>query len=164
MAALIRWNEYNGAGCVETVGIQNLNFGVHDAPNLNPASSVIDRGTASFDKWVKIEFYGGSFNRVSEFRFWRSDGQGGDGPALPAGVSVRAEAGVEGDLVYQAPSREVRVSQECPASRGSALVVGPAELTGYGKTYFIHLQAVTTEEAPTGDVVLGYFTFEWKEE
>lgn len=164
MAALVRWCEYNGPNCVETVGIQNLNFGSVDAPNLNPASAVIERGTASYDKWVKVEFYGGTFNRVSEFRFWRCSADGGDGPALPVGVSVRAEAGVESDLEYKVPSRQVRIGTECPSSEGSALVVGPSELRGYGKTYFIHLQVVTTEQAPTGDIQVPYFRFRWKEE
>jgi len=164
MAAQVRWNEYNGPSGVETVGITNLNFGSVDQPNLNPAEAVIERGTNSFDKWIKIEFYGGTFNRVSEFKFWRCGADGGDGPPLPEGVVVKAEAGQSQDLVYQQPSRQSRIQTECPSSYATALSVGPSELTGYGKTYFIHLQVETTEQAPTGDVAMPYFQFMWKEE
>jgi hypothetical protein len=164
MAAQVRWNEYNGPSGTETTGITNLNFGSVDQPNLNPAHAVVERGTNSYDKWIKIEFYGGTFNRVSEFKFWRCSENGGDGPPLPPGVYCRAEAGYSQDLTYSQPTRNTLPMNECPNSYANALNVGPAELTGYGKTYFIHLQVQTTEQAPTGDVPMPFFKFMWKEE
>lgn len=157
-------NEYNGAGAVKTTGIVNVNFGSVDAPNLNPAQAVIERGTNSYDKWIRVDFYGGTFNRISNIKVWRSDGQFGDGPVLPSGVWVKGEAGSSSDLTYQQPSRVQRVTQDLPRLKSEALSVGPAQLTTYGESYFIHLQLVTTTDAPTGDVDLGYIAVEWQEE
>lgn len=165
MPAEVRWNEYNGPPPgTKTTGIVNCNFGNIDAPNLDYTQYPIRRGQCSYDKWWKIDFYAGSFNKVSNFRFYRSDAQGGPGPSLPTGVSVKAEAGSSQDLSYTQPSTNPISANECPTTLETALVVGPPERTSYGETYFIHVQLQTTNEAPVGDLPTMYFTFVYDEE
>ena len=166
MAASVRFNEYNGESATETQGISNLNFGSVDAPNLNPADYPIQRGDASYDKWIKLDFYGGVFNRVSDFKFWRSDGNHGDGPDLPAGISVVGEVGTpaSGDLTYTTPTQTALDLDPVPNTEATAWSVGPSELVSYGKTYYIHLQLQTTTEAATGDIPPIYWEFKWTEE
>ena len=165
MAATMRWNEYNGASATETQGITNLNFGSVDQPNLDYTLYTIRRGEASFDKWIKIDFYSGTFNKVSNFKFWRSDGGTGDGPALPTGITIVGEAGSTADLTYTQPSQTALALSAVPNSEATALTVGPsAGLTTYGLTYYIHLQMQTDTTASPGDVGPIYFTFAWDEE
>jgi hypothetical protein len=166
MAATVRVNEFNGAGATETLGVTSLNFGAADVPNLTPASYSIQRGTCSFDKYWKVHFYGGTFNKVSVFKFWRCSSEGGEGAGLPTGVSIGAEVGTSGggDLVYAQPSASDKSLSACPSTVGTALAPGPSELTAFGKTYYIHCQMVTTEDAATGDVPTMYFALQWQEE
>ncbi len=165
MAATVRINERNGeAPGTLTNGITNLNFGNIDAANLQYASYPVRRGYNSYDKWIKLEWYTGSANKLSSFKFWRSDSEGGSGAALPSGLSIVCEAGVGSDLVYTTPSTEPIDADECPNTEAGALSVGPTELIGPGSTYYVHLQAQTTSQASTGDQPTMYFSFSYLEE
>lgn len=165
MPALVRFNERNGAppGTV-TYGITNLNFGNIDAANLPYTSYPIRRGHNSYDKWIKLEWYSGSANKLSNFRFWRSNSEGGNGPSLPPGISFVAEAGTFSDLTYTTPSTSSIGAPECPNTEATALSVGPTSLTSPGSTYYIHIQEQVSESASTGDVGDVYFTISYDEE
>ncbi len=163
MAALVRINETNGdPPGQKTLGISNLNFGSIDAPNIVPLQHPIRRGQCSFDKWIKLEWYGGSANKLSNFRFWRGDESGGPGPTIQ-GVIFKGQRGETSDLTYVKPSQVEIVGDEVPAVEGSAWVVGPAELTSPGETYYVRVQMKTTEEAALGLTPTSYFFFSYDE-
>ena len=131
MAATVRINERNGeAPGTLTNGITNLNFGNIDAANLSYTSYPVRRGYNSYDKWIKLEWYTGSANKLSSFKFWRSDNEGGPGASLPSGLSIVCEAGTDSDLVYVTPSTDSIEADECPNTEAGAVSVGPTELTG----------------------------------
>lgn len=164
MAATVQWCEYNGAGEEETVGISNVNFGNIDAPNIDPAQYPIRRGQNSYDKWLKIKF-SGTFNKVYNFKLWRSDGAGGSGPAMPTGIAMVGEVGYSSDLDYSQPSTDSIGDYDVPNTEEGAFLIGPSDgLEGPGYTYYIHLQLKTQETAATGDTPTWYLTFQWDEE
>lgn len=165
MPAVLRINERNGVvpGTV-THGITNLNFGNIDAAHLSYTAHPIRRGQNSFDKWIKLEWYTGAANRLSNFKFWRSDSLGGSGPSLPTGISIVCEVGVLSDLTYVQPSITSIGNHECPNTEAGGMVVGPSQLTAVGSTYFVRVQMKTTSQAATGDVPVQYFSFSWDEE
>ena len=164
MAATVEWCEYNGAAGSETVGISNVNFGSTDAPNIDPSQYPIRRGTNSFDKWLKIKF-SGDFNKVYNFKLWRSDGAGGSGPAMPTGIAMVGEVGYAEDLTYTQPGTSSIGDYDVPNTEAGAFLVGPSEgLTGAGYTYYMHLQLKTQETASTGSTPTWYLTFQWDEE
>jgi len=165
MAASVRWNEYNGAGATETTGITNVNAGSVDSPNLDPAANPVKVGEHAYDKWHKIDFFGGTFNKVSNFKFWRSDSGGGDGASLPTGITVKGEVGTPGggDLTFSQPATSAIAASDVPNTEAGALSVGPSELTATGKSHYIHTQVQSTGSAPTGETQFWY-TFRYDEE
>jgi hypothetical protein len=164
MAATVSWCEFNGASATETVGISNVNFGNHDSVNIVPASYPIRRGQNSYDKWLKMKF-AGTFNKVYNFKLWRSDSGGGEGAAMPTGISMVGEVGTGSNLSYAAPSTTSIGTYSVPNTEVSAFSVGPtAGLTGAGYAYYMHLQLKTTVDAATGDTPVWYLTFQYDEE
>jgi len=158
MAATVAWNEYNGAGETKTAGISNINAGSVDAPNLVIADNPIQRETNAFEKFHKVEF-GGTFNRISNMKVWRSDNAGGDGAALPTDVSLIGEI----DATYSAPAAADAVLSAMPSAEGSALSLGPTEITSAGETNYIHTQLQIGAGTPTGEDNY-YLTIRYDEE
>lgn len=164
MAASFRWNEYNGAGETETTGISNANCGNSDAPNLVVASYPTQVGANAYDKWLKVDFYGGTFNKVDNFKFWRSDASGGNGAALPTDVLVKGEVGVGADLTYTTPATSSIAASNLASTEAGALSPGPAAgLTATGKSYYLHFQLQTGATAATGNGTF-YVTFRYDEQ
>ncbi len=166
MAATTEWDETNGAfpGGV-THGITGINTGSTDAPNLDPATYQITRPGWSHDKWWKFHFTGGIFTKVDNFKVWRSDNAGGDGPAsIATGIELEGEAGAGIDLTYTDPVNTDKGLSAMPYLEASALDVGPgAGFTGIGYSYYIHCQLRILATAAEGDTPTYNLTFRWDE-
>lgn len=164
MSADLRWVELNGTSATPTLGLANINVGSIDAANMDASAYPVRLGSNAFDKWLKIEFLPGGFSRVSNFKVWRSDNEGGDGVAFPTGVSMQGEAGGTSNLTYTPPSDQPINASEFPYTEASALNVGPTEIDGNGgETYLIHFQLQTSGLATTGDYGFA-LTFRYDEE
>jgi len=152
MTANFSWNEYNGAGAVETVGISNLNFGNTDAPNITPVSNPITVGANSYGKYIEGAF-SGSFTRIDNIKFWKASG------SYVAGESCQ----FSGSVAYVTPSDADQGDPTVPISEPAdpnvgingdifGYIDGPAN-SGYSlNTDYMRLQLLTTALTPGGPV------------
>jgi len=161
MASTHHWYESNGVGEVETADISNINFGSDDSPNLNTTTYPINRGDASFEKYIRCKFTG-TWTEISNMKFWKSAGD------YVAGEAIKAAANV----AYVQPSETPNADSDVPTVEGSALAIESAEgdptiiyggegVTGY--TGYIRLQLRTTGSTPPGAVNQKTFCFQYDE-
>lgn len=161
MAATHQFSESNGIGEVETIPINNVNFGSVDTPNIVPATNPITIGLNSFSKYIRCKFTG-TWTTISNMKFWKSAG------AYVTGEAIKASA----NTAYATPSESGTGDSDIPTIEGSALSINSAEgastieygasgVSGY--TGYIRLQAQSTVSTPSGAGNQKTFTFQYDE-
>lgn len=165
MAASFEWCESNGAGgTVTTLGSSgNLtDFMSTDAAGIaNYTSFPITAGTNSFEKWIRGHFVG-SFNRISDIRFWMSTGF-----SPSTGLSIWW-SGIQNLFLQPANGTSSIATSSVPiADPGTANVSIGGNLSGSlvaaGYSDFIVLQLRTTTAAAAGDTSLATMTLSYNE-
>ena len=172
MAATITIEESNGIGETNTANVTNINFGSTDSPNLVPATYPIVAGAKSFEKWIKMAFLGGGYNKVDNLKVWLSAG------VLDAEEDIKTNAGVIGNVqpTYSAPENNrtvpivtVDIPETLPATSNvgingaydDATGLTPAGIT---KSDYLLLQLQTTSSLAAGNVSQKTFTFQYDEQ
>ena len=161
MAATCTPCEANGVGEDITVGINNLNFGTTDAPNIVPGDYPVPRGDNSFTKYLFFRFTG-TWTDITNMKFWKNSG------AYVTDEEILAAANV----VYATPSQVGTGDSLIPAVVGSALAIESAEGENHieygasgvsGDTDYIRLQAQTSVSSPAGAVNQKVLRFQYDE-
>jgi len=164
MAANFTWNEYNGAGESETVGISNLNFGSTDAPNLTPVDYPIVAGQNSYGKYIKGAF-SGSFTRIDNIKFWKASG------SYVTGESCQ----FSGSVSYAQPNANDYGDPTVPTSEPSnpnvgingdvnGHIDGPCDGGTSCKTDYMRVQLLTSSNTPGGPVNQKTFVLQYDEQ
>ena len=161
MAAEFSWQEEtDGEGIVGSIA--NINFGSIGSTDLTPLSYPITAGSHSFEKYISGSF-GGTFTKIDNVQFWKSDGAYVTGETIFWTGSATA---------YTTPVGDENVST---VAVGSVPVADPAtanvsiggSLTGsliaIGSTDFIVMQLQTTTSTPAGAVNQKTFTLQYDE-
>jgi hypothetical protein len=164
MTATFSWNEYNGAGAVETVGISNLNFGNTDAPNIVPVNNPIIASTNSYAKYIKGAF-SGSFTRIDNLKFWKASGSYVTGESCQFSGSVAYVQPVQTDIGDPAiPTSEPSDPNVGIGGDVYSYLDGPAD-DGYSKnTDYMRLQLLTTSLTPGGPVIQKTMVLQYDEQ
>ena len=156
MPATFEWSESNGESEVVTDGIQNINFGSIDAPELNPSQYPIVRGTNSYIKYIRAKF-SGTFTEISNMKFWKSAGEYVTDEVITAGANVS----------YSTPTQDPSSDDPVPESEENALSIqasdGGNTITEPGYTKYIRLQAQIGSNAPPGATNEKEFSFQYDE-
>lgn len=164
MAASYTWNEYNGAGEVETVGISNLNFGSVDSANLTPVDNPIVAGQNSYGKYIDGAF-SGSFTRIDNIKFWKASGSYVSGESCQFSGSVSYAQPVATD--YGDPA--VPTSEPANPNVGidgdvDGNIDGPADDGNSMNTDHMRVQLLTTVATPGGPVNQKTFVLQYDEQ
>lgn len=165
MAASFEWTIANGAG--ETITTLGTSGNLQDYKSIDSAgiadyaANPIVAGTNSFELWLKPHWTG-SFNRVSDVRFWMSTGF-----SPSTGLAV-FWTGVQNLYLQPANGTSSIATSSVPiADPGSANVSIGGNLSGSlvaaGYSDFIVLQLRTTTAAAAGDTSLSTCTLSYAE-
>ncbi len=156
--ATYQWSETNLVGAVVTDGITNLNFGSVDGANIVVATYPVTAGQNSYEKYIRAKF-SGSFNEISNMKFWKSSG------TVVTGESIKAAANVA--YVQPVNTTSVVATSDVPESSATALAIqsaaGTTTITVAGYTKYVCIQAQTTTATPAGSVNQKTFTFQYDE-
>jgi hypothetical protein len=165
MAATLEISESNGVGQTVTNGITNGNFGIVDAPNLNPASSPVPAGSNSFGKYWRLRLVSlGTSNRISSLKVWVSYGLFKTGEAILCSLRTSGYAAP----AYAMPGRAAITGLPFPTVEPSGpnlgiggSLVGILTAPGYSDYLKCQLQCALAMEAGNTDVKT--ITFEYDE-
>ena len=167
MAATFNWwGEYGDSGSPTTadLGVSGnlFNFKTEDslASAADYTSYPITAGNNSYEVWLKGHFTG-SFNKIQNAKFWKSDGSFGTGEAIKWD-------GVTTAYVTPVTSESTSCTADVPTtSPGSANVSFGGDLggsiTAAGFSDFIIMQMQTTTAAEAGDTETFTFTLTYDE-
>lgn len=165
MAASYTWNEYNGAGEVETVGISNLNFGSVDSANLTPVDDPIVAGQNSYGKYIAGAF-SGSFTRINNIKFWKASGSYVAGESCQFSGSVSYAQPVATDYGDLAVPTSEPANPNVGVSGGDVdgNIDGPADDGNSKDTDYMRVQLLTTVATPGGSVNQKTFVLQYDEQ
>lgn len=165
MAASFSWAQSNGAGnTVQILGTSgNLtDFKSGDTAGISDYASLpITAGTNSYECWLR-GWFTGSFNRISDVRFWMSTGF-----SPSTGLAV-FWTGIQNLYLQPANGTSSIATSSVPiADPGTANVSIGGNLSGSlvaaGYSDFIVLQLRTTTAAAAGDTSLATMTISYQE-
>jgi hypothetical protein len=153
MTATFEWSESNGAGQTVTNSISNLNYGSNDSFNIVPATYPITAGNNSFEKWNRGRF-SGTYNSVSNLKFYKSAGAYVTGEAIKAAVNA----------AYATPTATTSVvaTADVPTTLGAAIAPSSPGASPSFSGYIIS-QLQTTGSTPPGNVNQKTFTLQYDE-
>lgn len=169
MVATVEIDESNTVGETITHGITNLNFGITDVPNLVVSSTTrIPAGENAYEKWLKYDVTGGTFNQIDNLKVFKSAGALKTGETLDTNARETAYGGAE---TFVTPTRTTSTvaTQTLPASEpaGANLGIGGSlsgNLTAVGKSDYCVIQMQTTASTPPGAVNQKTMIFQYDEQ